>query len=70
MAITPANEDDDIEVPPESGIVAPLQEAAAELALAERGVRRSIERMLHGLTPKERAIVERRFAKPEKGRPR
>jgi DNA-directed RNA polymerase specialized sigma24 family protein len=68
MATTPADEDD-IEPPPESGVVAPMQEAAAELALSERRVGRMVTRMMDSLTPKERAAIVARWQAPKKRRP-
>lgn len=62
-------DEDDIDAPPESGVFAPMQEAAAELALSERRVGRMVTRMLDALTPAERAAVER-FQAPKKRRPR
>jgi hypothetical protein len=62
--------DDDIEPPPESGVVAPMQEAAAELALSERRVGRMVTRMLGSLTEKERALVLERLQAPKKRPPR
>lgn len=60
---------DDIDAPPESGIVAPLEQAATELALSERRVERSVDRMLGSLTDEERELVRARWLAPKKRRP-
>lgn len=63
------DDEDEIEPPPESGVVAPLQEAAAELALTERRVGHMVTRMLGSLTPKERAAIAERWQAPKKRPP-
>lgn len=40
----------------------PTQEAAAELALSAKRLERTAEALIRGLTPAERAILDRRFA--------
>jgi hypothetical protein len=47
---------------PESCRVDPLQEAAAELALAQKRLDQQLARFVGSLTPAERALMDRRFA--------
>ncbi len=67
---SPYDDDDEDESVPESQRTPPLQEAAAELALAQKRLERSMARLVDALTPIERqrlVLVDTRGPKPAPG---